>query len=104
MPRSAATRVSAEALICVEFEVYTVTTTPKAVKTPSGAVRAVCQVQGQAIRYRSDLGGAPTGAVGLEATPGTLITLEGPADLANFQFVRHADAETGGKLACQFYG
>ena len=99
---NAAARALTNALTCTGFESTVAAMSAKELTVPRGAVLAVCQVQGEPLRYRMD-GEDPTAATGAEGQPGEKITIDGQKDMANFRFIRHADSEPGGKLACHYY-
>jgi hypothetical protein len=99
----ATARILTRALVVKGFESITATTGVKTLSPASGTVQAVCQVQDEPIRFRLD-GADPTSATGQEAFAGDVITIDGPDDIAAFEFIRHADSSPNGKLVCHYYG
>lgn len=90
-------------LYCVGFQELAITTDAQALTLPPAAQSAVCQVQGQPVRWRAD-GTAPTATVGVAADDGDEVDVLGRGTLQNFRVIRHGDGSAGGKLACHYFG
>jgi len=91
-----------QALSCVGFQQLTVSGAAQALTVPRTAVQAVCQVQGDSVRFRID-GADPTSTVGIVLDDSDLIEINGASDLENFQVILD-DAATDADIVCQYFG
>ncbi len=83
-----------------EFATIAVGAVAVGLAPPAGANAALVQVTDQNIRWRAD-GNAPTAAAGVQATPGTILTVTGYNSLRTFQAIR--EGGVSGNLQVQFY-
>ena len=81
------------------YQQLAVSNTAVAMTVPAGAVRAVCMVEGQPIRYRLD-GTDPTDAIGFQVKADVSFELVGSAVLKAFKAIRTG---TDAKISIHYF-
>ncbi len=84
----------------LDFEEISVADTAIGFTAPAGAVRAVCGVETQPIRYRVD-GTDPTSSVGFLVKADETFEIVGPEAIKKFKAIRD---DSSGKLNVIYYG